>query len=63
MSWGITKTQVFLALDFLWEISWRGEDAVLGSEAVLCLCWVPPSEHSHHTLGEGAGTKIRAGLT
>lgn len=29
-SWGITNTQMFLALDFLWETSRRGEDGVQG---------------------------------
>lgn len=38
--WGITNTQMFLALNFLWETSWRGEDGVWGSRAVLGLWWV-----------------------
>ena len=66
--WGITNTYKWFWLWLPWgepagevRTGCRASPGSPGSGAVLHLRWLP-SEHSHHTLGEGPGIKIRAGL-
>lgn len=66
---GNTWTEEWFWLWLSWghQLEMRtGCRASLGSPrsgAVLHPCWVPSSEHPHHTMGEGAETKMGVGLT